>query len=67
MNGRLRKVYLVSIMDDASRLLAHSAFCTGETALDIEGVLKVLALCASFKHGAERRSCITTQSVVTRC
>ena len=27
-------------MDDASRLLAHSAFCTGETALDIEGVLK---------------------------
>lgn len=35
-----RKVYLVSIMDDASRLLTHSAFCFGETALDIEGVLK---------------------------
>jgi len=40
VQGRLRKVYLVSLMDDASRLLTHSAFCTGETALDIEGVLK---------------------------
>ena len=38
-NG-LRKTYLVSLMDDASRLLAHSAFCFGETALDIESVLK---------------------------
>jgi len=38
-NG-LRKTYLVSLMDDASRLIAHSAFCFGETALDIEGVLK---------------------------
>jgi transposase InsO family protein len=36
----MRKTYLVSLMDDASRLLAHSAFCFGETALDIEGVLK---------------------------
>jgi hypothetical protein len=27
-------------MDDASRLVAHSAFCLGETALDVEGVLK---------------------------
>ena len=36
----LRKVYLVTLMDDASRLIAHSAFCLGETALDIEGVLK---------------------------
>ena len=26
------KVFLVSLMDDASRLLAHSAFCTSETA-----------------------------------
>jgi putative transposase len=40
VDGRLRKVYLVSLMDDASRLIPHSAFCTGETALDIEGVLK---------------------------
>jgi transposase InsO family protein len=39
-NGQLRKTYLVSLMDDASRLIAHTAFCLGETALDIEGVLK---------------------------
>lgn len=38
--GALRKTYLVSLLDDASRLVAHSAFCLGETALDIEGVLK---------------------------
>jgi putative transposase len=40
----LRKVYLVSLMDDASRSLPHSAFCLGETALDIEGVLKQAVL-----------------------
>ncbi len=40
VNGQLRKVYLVSLIDDASRLINHSAFCLGETALDIEGVLK---------------------------
>jgi transposase InsO family protein len=44
VKGRLRKVYLVSLMDDASRLIVHSAFCTGETALDIEGVLKQAVL-----------------------
>jgi putative transposase len=38
--AQLRKTYLVSLIDDASRLVAHSAFCLGETALDIEGVLK---------------------------
>jgi transposase InsO family protein len=38
--GALRKTYLVTLIDDASRLVAHSAFCLGETALDIEGVLK---------------------------
>ena len=37
---RLGKSYLVSLFDDASRLVAHGAFCRGETALDIEGVLK---------------------------
>lgn len=42
--GRLRKLYLVSLMDDASRLIPHSAFCLGETALDIEGVLKQAVL-----------------------
>jgi len=40
IQGQLRKTYLVSLIDDASRLVAHSAFCLGETALDIEGVLK---------------------------
>lgn len=40
VGGRLRKVYLVSFMDDASRLITHSAFCPAETALEVEGVLK---------------------------
>jgi len=44
MAGGQRKAYLVSLMDDASRLIAHSAFCPGETALDIEGVLKQAVL-----------------------
>jgi putative transposase len=44
MHGRMRKAYLVSLMDDASRLIAHSAFCPGETALDIEAVLKQAVL-----------------------
>jgi transposase InsO family protein len=39
-NGQMRKVYLVSFMDDASRLITHSAFCPAETALEVEGVLK---------------------------
>lgn len=42
--GRLRKTYLVSLLDDASRLIAHSAFCLGESAFDIEGVLKQAVL-----------------------
>jgi len=44
MDGRMRKAYLVSLMDDASRLITHSAFCPGETALDIEAVLKQAVL-----------------------
>jgi transposase InsO family protein len=40
LGGQMRKTYLVSLFDDASRLVTHSAFCLGETALDIEGVLK---------------------------
>lgn len=36
----MKKTYLVSLMDDASRLITYSAFCLGETALDVEGVLK---------------------------
>lgn len=39
-----RKTYLVSLMDDATRLIVHSAFCLSETALDIEGVLKQAVL-----------------------
>jgi putative transposase len=38
--GRSRKTYLVTLLDDASRLIVHSAFCLAETALEIEGVLK---------------------------
>ncbi|WP_291992008.1 DDE-type integrase/transposase/recombinase [Candidatus Accumulibacter sp. ACC003] len=44
IDGKLAKSYLVSSFDDASRLLTHSAFCPGETALDIEGVLKQAVL-----------------------
>jgi putative transposase len=44
IGGKLAKSYLVSLFDDASRLLTHSAFCPGETALDIEGVLKQAVL-----------------------
>jgi transposase InsO family protein len=51
LHGKRSKVYLVSLMDDASRLIAHSAFCTGETALDIEGVLKQAVL----KRGLPRK------------
>lgn len=35
-----RKVYLVTVMDDASRLICHTAFCLNETAISIEFVLK---------------------------
>lgn len=48
-NG-MKKTYLVSLMDDASRLIAHSAFCFGETALDIEGVLKQAILKRGLPH-----------------
>lgn len=39
-DGRVRKTYLVTLFDDASRLIAHSAFCLSETAVAVEGVLK---------------------------
>jgi putative transposase len=39
VSGR-KKVYLVTVMDDASRLVCHSAFCLDETAISIEFVLK---------------------------
>lgn len=50
LNGRRRKVYLVALMDDASRLIPHCAFCFGETALDIEGVLKQAVLKRGLCH-----------------
>jgi putative transposase len=51
VRGQWRKAYLVSLFDDASRLIAHSAFGLGETALDIEGVLKQAVL----KRGVPRK------------
>lgn len=50
LDGRQRKVYLVALMDDASRLITHSAFCFGEKALDIEGVLKQAILKRGLCH-----------------
>jgi putative transposase len=50
VNGRPRKTYLVSLMDDASRLIAHSAFCLSETARDIEYVLKQAVLRRGLCH-----------------
>jgi len=46
-----QKTYLVSVMDDASRLICHSAFCFDETALSIEYVLKQ----ALLKRGLPKR------------
>ena len=40
VNGKVQKSYLVSLMDDKSRLILHSLFCSSETALEIEYVLK---------------------------
>lgn len=54
----MRKIYLVSLMDDTSRLIAHSAFCFGETALDIEGVLKQ----AILKRGVPKKIIIDNGS-----
>ena len=51
IKNQTHKGYLVSLMDDASRLITHSAFCPGETALDIEGVLKQAVL----KRGLPRK------------
>lgn len=46
----MRKTYLVSLMDDASRFIVHSQFCFGETAVDIEGVLKEAVLKRGLPH-----------------
>lgn len=71
VKGQLRKTYLVSLIDDASRLVAHSAFCLGESALDIEGVLKQALLRRGVPiklvvdHGAAYRA-NTLQGVCAR-
>jgi putative transposase len=71
IGGKLAKGYLVSLFDDASRLLAHSAFCPGETALDIEGVLKQAILKRGIPlklvvdHGAAYRA-HTLQGICAR-
>lgn len=36
----MRKTYLVSFLDDATRLITHSKFCLSEAAIDVESVLK---------------------------
>lgn len=47
----MKKTYLVSLLDDKTRMIMHSLFCFGETALDIEGVLKQAVL----KRGVPRK------------
>lgn len=54
----LRKVYLVSLIDDATRFIMHNAFCLGETALDVEGVLKQ----AILKRGLPKKLLIDNGS-----
>ena len=51
VNGKTQKSYLVTVFDDCSRLVLHSAFCPGETALQIEYVLKQ----ALLKRGLPKR------------
>lgn len=65
----LRKTYLVSLLDDASRLITHSAFCLGETALDIEGVLKqaVLRRGIPYKLIIDNGAAYRSESLQTIC
>ncbi len=53
-----RKLFLVALLDDHSRLIAHSEFGWGETALDIERVLKQAVL----KRGLPTRMIIDNGS-----
>ncbi len=65
----MRKVYLVSLMDDASKLIVHSAFCLGETALDIEGVLKqaILKRGLPYKLVIDNGPAYRSESLQTIC
>jgi putative transposase len=77
-NG-MRKTYLVSLLDDASRLITHCAFCLGETAIDIEGVLKDAVLKrgipkklivdngAAYKSGSLQSICARLQIRLIYC
>ena len=67
-NG-FKKTYLVSLLDDKSRLLAHSAFCLGETALDIEGVLKqaILKRGIPYKLIIDNGAAYRSESLQTIC
>jgi len=64
-----KKTYLVSLLDDKSRLIAHSAFCLGETALDIEGVLKqaVLKRGIPYKLIIDNGAAYRSESLQTIC
>ncbi len=53
-----RKLYLVSLLDDHTRLITHSEFGWGETALDIERALKQAVL----KRGLPNRLIIDNGS-----
>jgi putative transposase len=50
-DGKSQKVYMVSLMDDASRLIVHSCFCFNEKAESIEYVLQQ----ALLKRGIPKR------------
>lgn len=67
-NG-FKKTYLVSLLDDKSRLIPHSAFCLGETALDIEGVLKqaVLKRGIPYKLIIDNGAAYRSESLQTIC
>jgi transposase InsO family protein len=79
VEGRKRKAYLVSLMDDASRLIVGSAFCLSEDALNIEAVLKQAVLkrglChklvvdngAAYRSGSLRKICSTLGTHLIRC
>lgn len=67
-NG-IKKTYLVSLLDDKSRLITHSAFCLGETALDIEGVLKqaILKRGIPYKLIIDNGAAYRSESLQTIC
>jgi putative transposase len=67
-NG-FKKTYLVSLLDDKSRLLTHSAFCLGETALDVEGILKqaLLKRGIPYKLIIDNGSAYRSESLQTIC